>query len=87
MIPTPCSDPDPEDDPAPFDLLPPFFREHSQAAVARLRETIRTNERRALAGHPPVPCQLTGEQAEALGALVWGLTHLSGPKGKGGEGA
>lgn len=84
MIPTHCSDTPGDGDEAPLDILPPDFRERSQSAVRRLNETIRTNERRALAGHPPVPCQLPGEEAEALAALVWGLTHLPGSKGKGG---
>ncbi len=66
----------PPDDSPPVEILPPAFAAHARAAVEALNETVLTNHRRALAGHPPVPCQLTGEQAESLAAMVWGLTFL-----------
>lgn len=72
-------DPDPESDPAgetPLEVLPPEFHRHATAAVGKLARTTLLNERRAAAGHPPAPCQLSGEQAEALAAMVFGLTSL-----------
>lgn len=78
MIPTSFDDPDPDGacEATPLDILPPDFHTHATAAVGKLSQTVLTNERRALAGHPPVPCQLTGEQTAALGAMVMGLTTL-----------
>lgn len=65
----------------PLDILPPDFHTHATAAVGKLSNTVLTNQRRALAGHPPVPCQLSGHQAEALAAMVMGLTTLLNMKG------
>ena len=71
-----CSDPSDDGDATPLDILPINFHHHAREAVGSLSRTVATNERRALAGHPPVPCQLTGKQAEALAAMVMGLTTL-----------
>lgn len=64
----------------PLDILPDHFHVNATAAVGALAKTVETNANRALAGHPPVNCQLTGEQADALAAMVWGLTALMGLK-------
>lgn len=55
----------------------------AKEAVGRLVETGKINTRRARAGHPPVPCQLTGEQAAALKGMVDGLCYLLALKGGG----
>lgn len=82
MIPTPLDAADEEPtDGTPLDILPPDFHAHATSAVGKLSETVLTNQRRAAAGHPPVNCQLTGEQAGALAAMVMGLTTLLNMKG------
>ena len=76
---TAYSDPDSPEG-TPLDILPHCFKVHATEAVGQLAKNVATNEARALAGHPPVPCQLTGEQAEALAAMVWGLSLLMNRK-------
>lgn len=78
---TNCPDAPDDAGATPLDILPPDFHTHATAAVGKLSSTVLTNQRRALAGHPPVPCQLTGDQAEALAAMVMGLTTLLNMKG------
>jgi hypothetical protein len=59
-----------------IDFLRPENRAHGKAAVVALIQTVKTNEARAACGHPPVPCQLTGEQTAAVAAMVGGLEML-----------
>lgn len=57
----------------------------AKAAMSRLVETATINNRRERAGHPPVPCQLTGDQAAALKGMVDGLCYLLELKKGGGK--
>lgn len=70
--------PSTDHDATPLEVLPPAFHRHATAAVGLLAKTVSTNESRALAGHPPVNCQLSGDQADALAAMVVGLSNLLG---------
>lgn len=57
-------------------------------AVKKIGDATKTNRARAQAGHPSAPCQLTGEEAEALhlaiatmGAMIIGHVLKGGHQG------
>lgn len=57
-------------------LLEAFTRTGTarRSGLCKIAENIDTNRARAKAGHPPVPCQLTGEEAEAISLAMANLT-------------
>lgn len=48
-----------------------------RSALCKISENIETNRRREKAGHPSVPCQLTGEEAQALSIAMASMAVAS----------
>jgi hypothetical protein len=48
-----------------------------RSGLCKIAENIETNRARAKAGHPPVHCQLTGEEAQAISISLASLAVAS----------